>query len=161
MPWKRTRITLNTWQDGDFKITERPDAADRERFALECVADPDAPAEGYPTLDLATRVAQLRNELAVLREENIDLRRQLAECKQADTFERNARATRPADETVLEHASYATEGRDIPAGARPEVEKIAAELVETMAAHDDWRDIPGADTDEQGDEVADVLTGAF
>ena len=59
----------------------------------------------------------------------------------------------------------------MPATARLEVEKIAAELVETMAAHDDGRGIPDAAevarqeayATEHGDEDEDagILTGAF
>ena len=35
MNWKKTRIVLNTWQEGDYRITENPEANADERFRLD------------------------------------------------------------------------------------------------------------------------------
>jgi hypothetical protein len=148
MNWKKSRITMNVWQDADFKITENPEANAEERFRLD-VFGSGADPEFFSTIDTAKRAATTLNELAVVKADNERLRAELDERRQADAF-----------------------GRGAAPAQSPAVAKIAAELVETMAAHDDGRGIPDADADELArqeayaaehgdDEDAGVLTGAF
>jgi len=89
MQWKKTRITMNTWQDGDFKITENPEADGNERFRLDTFGnDGDITPEYFGSLDAAKRAASILNEVALLKESNADLRRQLDERRQAEQFGR-------------------------------------------------------------------------
>jgi hypothetical protein len=149
MIWKKTRITTNRYESGDYRITEDVEIHGTP-FRLESFAD-GADPEYFPSLDAAKRAAATRAELAASKDEIARLRAELDERRQADAF-----------------------GHGAAAAQSPAVAK-AAELVETIAAHDDGRGIPDADEparqeayaaersdeDEDEDEDAGVLTGAF
>ena len=147
MNWKKSRIVMTTWQDGDYRITENPGEAAETRFRLDSFGD-GADPEFFTSLDQAKRAAATLNELAVVKADNERLRIELSERRQADAS-----------------------GWCAAAAQSPAVAKIAAELVETMAALDDGRGITDADEParqeayaaEHGDEDDDagVLTGAF
>ena len=119
MEWKKTRIVMNAWACGDFKIVENPEAAAPQRFKLESFSDLDAEPEFFGSLKQAQTAAALRNELDLAHQEIQRLRHERDMDKQADAFERSQRPI----ETPL-------------------VAAIAAELIEAMP-QDDGRGIPG------------------
>ena len=145
MIWKKTRISTVRHESGNFRITEDVEIHGTP-FRLESFADPGADSEYFPTLDQAKRAAATRAELAASKDEIARLRAELDERRQADAFGRGA----------------------APAQTRAGG-KIAPELVETMAAHDDGRGILDAEADDLArqeaygdeDEDAGVLTGAL
>jgi hypothetical protein len=146
MIWKKTRISTVRHESGNFRITEDVEIHGTP-FRLESFAD-GADPEYFPSLDAAKRAAATRAELAANKDEIARLRAELDERRQSDAFGRGAA---PAQ---------------TPAGG-----KIAPELVETMAAHDNGRGIPDVDEPARQeayaaehrdeDEDAGVLTGAF
>jgi hypothetical protein len=126
MQWKKTRIVMNSWQDGDYRILENPEEALETRFRLDSFANPNEDAEFFPTLKAAQHAATLRNELDLLRQDNLRLR--------AELDQRNG--VWPTDESgdLREPARDYDNGRGIPTH-RPAVAEIAAELVTVMAAN--------------------------
>ena len=122
MNWKKTRITLNVWHDGDFKIVENPEEPADNRFRLDSLGEPDVGPEFFGSLKQAQNTAALRNELELVRADNQQLRMELDERRQADAFQRIA----------LAQKSPKDDGRGIPT-AHPVVTALAAELNTAMA----------------------------
>ena len=120
MQWKRTRVTLNVWQDTDFKITENPEADNDERFRLDVFgADGEIPEpQFFAGLEAAKRAAATLNELALLKMDNERLRMELDNRRQADAFGRNTPASvnSPAAEPV---EVMDRNGRGVPAITGP------------------------------------------
>src|ERR1017187_6492228 len=85
MQWKKSRITLNVWQDGDFKIVENPEANADERFRLDSFSAASEP-EFFANLKSAQHAAAMRHELELTRAENARLRQELEMAKQAAAF---------------------------------------------------------------------------
>ena len=122
MQWKRTRVTLNVWQDADFKITENPEADADERFRLDVFgADGEIPEpQFFAGLDAAKRAAAPLNELALLRIDNERLRMELNERRQADAFGRSP-ASSPAAVAIASKLVEVMDrnGRGVPAITGP------------------------------------------
>lgn len=125
MNWKKTRVVLNVWSDGDFRVTENPEAEADERFRLDTFTG--AESEFFASLKQAQHAAALRNELELVRADNQRLRIELDECRQADAFERSAgRPAVAASEPDLDEPLDMNEplnefdGRGIPTVAAPQ-----------------------------------------
>ena len=132
MQWKKTRLVVNVWQAGMYRITEDPEESPEQRFRLESYGD-SADKELFATLKQAQHAAEVRNELAVVREDNERLRRELDERRQADAFEKSRKGhgnhgTKP---TIIQEEKD-DDGRDIPT-ERPLVESLAGALNAAIA----------------------------
>lgn len=142
MQWKKNRITVTSWQAGDFKITECPEDAPRP-FRLESLAEPDSEPEHFVSLKDAQANAALRNELELHREENARLRQELDMKRQADAFEKNASQHPPIPAIAPGTSGWANEDMDraidqVIAETRAGNELDDAEALE----HDPWFDPP-------------------
>jgi hypothetical protein len=126
MNWKKTRLTLNVWQDADFKIVENPEESLERRYRLDVFGQefPEGP-EFFASLDAAKRAAATLHQLALMKAENERLRIELDERRQADAFERHQ----------LEAELHDLNAKR-PAPGHPQVTALAAELVEVITQHE-------------------------
>lgn len=78
MQWTRTRIVLNVWSaSDDFRIIEDPQESPERRFRLEAFSQDAVDPEFFASLKQAQGAAALRNELELLRQDNLRLRAEL------------------------------------------------------------------------------------
>jgi hypothetical protein len=171
MQWKKTRITINIWTEGCFKITEDNEQPPESRFRLDCFDGSDSP-EYFSTLKSAQHAAALRNELAITREEVERLRAELSNRKQGDQFERTAEK-KPAvaiarSGQILTDYSKQDDGRGIPKveEKRPVspldtdlADDIAADLMKVMHRNQRLGGENTSPADFAEDPATDMATG--
>lgn len=88
MEWKRTCIRVTRWESvgGAFRISDQREL-DGKDFVLESLSEPDKAPVSFGTLDSAKAHATTLNELALLRQDNVRLRGELARLQTDGSWE--------------------------------------------------------------------------